>query len=146
VRQWGVQLEAIEPDAMDRLRAYEWPGNIRQLRNAIERAALVAPLRALRVQDLPAYVRDSEPAVQRQRSGPAPAGTHAASTDPPVPDGGLKPALRAYEVKLFQQALRSTGGNRAATAKLLRIPIRTLFRRLNELGVNDSGSAPASNE
>jgi len=144
VRQWGVQIEAIEPDAMERLRAYEWPGNIRQLRNAIERATLVAPARALRVQDLPDYVRD-EHAPTRQRSGPAPSTLQAATSEPPLmPDGGLKPALRAYEAELIEQALRYTGGNRTATAKLLRIPIRTLFRRLSELGVSESDDASGS--
>ena len=61
-----------------------------------------------------------------------------------MPDGGLKPALRAYEAQFIEQALRSTGGNRTATAKLLRIPLRTLFRRLSELGVSESGAASGS--
>jgi two-component system, NtrC family, response regulator AtoC len=144
VRQWGVQIEAIEPDALERLRGYEWPGNIRQLRNVIERATLVAPLRVLRVQDLPAYVRDENGPI-RQRSAPAPSASRAASSEPPlVPDGGLKPALRAYEAELIEQALRCTGGNRTAAAKLLRVPIRTLFRRLSELGISEGGEASGS--
>jgi len=124
--RWGVQIEVIEHDAMERLHAYEWPGNIRQLRNAIERATLVAPLRVLREQDLPAYLRDEL------------APSSAIGSEPPVAlDGGLKRALRAYEARLLEEALRSMGGNRTATAKLLRIPIRTLFRRLSELGVRE---------
>jgi DNA-binding NtrC family response regulator len=151
VRQWGVKVEAIEPDAMARLRACEWPGNIRQLRNAIERATLVAPLSALRLQDLPAYVREGSDdaqsmpatAVQLPTAPTRPPSGAPSAELPPLSDAGLKPALRAYEATIIQQALRRTGGNRDAAAKLLRIPIRTLFRKLSELGVSD-GDGTAS--
>jgi DNA-binding NtrC family response regulator len=141
VRQWGLPVEAIEPDAMEHLRGYEWPGNIRQLRNAIERATLVAPLTALRLQDLPAYVRE------RSDEALAPSTTRASNEEPGlVPDDGLKPALRAYEARLIERALRCTGGNRTAAAKLLRVPIRTLFRRLSELGVSEDDEASSSSQ
>jgi DNA-binding NtrC family response regulator len=143
VRQWGVRVEAIEPDAMERLRAYEWPGNIRQLRSAIERAALVAPLRTLRLQDFASYLRDSGKAQGEPAEPPwLPA---RAPELAPVSGAGLKPALRAYEASVIEQALRAAGGNRNAAAKILRIPVRTLFRRLRELDVSE-GDEPAGQD
>ena len=149
--QWGVKVDEIDPDAMERLCAYPWPGNIRQLRNAIERAALAAPLSALRLLDLPAYVRDDSGDAESERAElagrpalPARPPSNAPSEPPHVPDVGLKPALRAYEAAVIEQALLRTGGNRNAAAKLLRIPIRTLFRRLSELGVSDGGGTSNS--
>jgi DNA-binding NtrC family response regulator len=139
--EWGVRVDGIEPDALEHLRAYAWPGNIRQLRNAIELAALVAPLRRLRSEDLPAYLRQKRPSVAPAASAPTEArvpqvGLPSAA---PIPlEQGLKSGLREYEARLILEALRRTGGRRRAAAKLLRIPTRTLYRRMQGLGLNPS--------
>ncbi|MCA1944457.1 MAG: sigma-54 dependent transcriptional regulator [Desulfovibrio sp.] len=55
-----MPLKAIAPDAMDYLSAYEWPGNIRQLENVVERCMVLAPGEAIGVEDLPPELKDEE--------------------------------------------------------------------------------------
>jgi DNA-binding NtrC family response regulator len=144
-RQWGTSVDGLEPEALERLRAYPWPGNIRQLRNAIERAVLVASSRRVGVADLPLYLRDYAPALHDAAPPVAPASEPAAPSTAPAafPAAGLRPALRDYESQMIQQALVRTGGNRLAAAKLLRVPRRTLYRRMQALGfeLGTDGSA-----
>jgi DNA-binding NtrC family response regulator len=142
-RQWGVRVEGVEPDAFERMRDYPWPGNIRQLRSAIERAALVAPLRRVRVADLPPYLRQHENARVAASQPESSTATQSAvsPSDLAASDSGLKPALRDYETRMIQQALARTGGNRLAAAKLLRIPRRTLYRRMQALGLAAAGES-----
>ena len=58
-----------------------------------------------------------------------------------MPAEGLRTALQAHEESLIRGALRQSGGNRAAAAKLLRVPLRTLFRRLHDFGIKDEQGA-----
>ena len=78
-RQWGVAADSVEPEVLERLRSYEWPGNIRQLRNAIERAALVAHARRLRVVDLPPYLRELA------KTATSASGRDLRPPEPPIP-------------------------------------------------------------
>ena len=105
------------------LMAYAWPGNVRQLENAIERAvALSAGRDTLDVSDLPPEVQSTtEPAV---------------TSFVDFPDAGLDmPAyLAAVEKDLIQRALDRTRGNRNRAADLLRIKRTTLVEKLRRLG------------
>jgi DNA-binding NtrC family response regulator len=122
-RDWGVRLREVTPDAMDHLRRCNWPGNVRQLRHAVERAALLATHETIGVADLPDYVvADAKPLAG------------AIATGPPILDLALRQHLRRYERALIEEALRRAGGNRQAAAALLRIPLRTLFRKVRGLG------------
>jgi DNA-binding NtrC family response regulator len=128
-REWDLPQRTLAPDALETLRRCSWPGNVRQLRYAIERAALLATDRLIGVSDLPEYVVH----------GAAP----SEDVQQPVNFGaelGLKRQLKHYERMLIDEALRRAGGNRQAAAKLLRVPLRTLFRKLR--GV----SSPQSEE
>lgn len=124
-KEWGIEVSGIEPDAMNLLKSYPWPGNIRQLRNVIERAAIVAKDARIRPVDLPhAVFGDGEPATD-----------DSAEAETEIPAAGLKPLIRGYEARVIATALRRTGGSRHAAAKLLRIPLRTLFRKMKTLGL-----------
>jgi DNA-binding NtrC family response regulator len=108
--------------AMRRLMAYNWPGNVRQLENAIERAvALGAGRQQIEVTDLP-------PEIQAL---PEP------MTSPIVdfPDDGIDlPAyLSSIERDLIQRSLERTGGNRNRAAELLRIKRTTLVEKLKRI-------------
>jgi DNA-binding NtrC family response regulator len=146
-QQWCVAVNGVEPDAFDRLRSYEWPGNIRQLRNAIERAALVARQHHLQIGDLPPYLRELGSAPQRAAPVAPPPEQIATQVAPDAPftlEAGLKPRLREYEGRMIQEALARTGGNRLAAAKLLRVPRRTLYRRMYILGLLSASDSEAS--
>jgi two-component system, NtrC family, response regulator AtoC len=108
----------VSQDAMRRLMAYHWPGNVRQLENAIERAiALLGGRTTIDAADLP-------PELQ-----PAPAAT-APSID--FPDAGidLPSTVAELERDLITRALSRTGGNKAAAANLLHIKRTTLVEKL----------------
>jgi DNA-binding NtrC family response regulator len=118
----GTSMQ-LSQDAMRALMAYQWPGNVRQLENAIERAvALGAGRREVDVLDLPVEVQTtSEDAV-------------APFVD--FPDSGLDlPVyLATIERELIQRSLERTGGNRNKAAELLRIKRTTLVEKLKRLG------------
>jgi DNA-binding NtrC family response regulator len=112
----------VSQDAMRALMAYSWPGNVRQLENAIERAvALSGGRREVAVIDLPAEVQST------------PESTATPFVD--FPDAGLDlPAyLATIERDLIQRSLERTGGNRNKAAELLRIKRTTLVEKLKRL-------------
>jgi DNA-binding NtrC family response regulator len=113
----------VSQGAMRSLMAYQWPGNVRQLENAIERAvALSAGRREIAVSDLPAEVQTT------------PETAEAPFVD--FPDAGLDlPVyLATIERDLIQRSLERTGGNRNKAAELLRIKRTTLVEKLKRLG------------
>jgi len=121
---------AFEAEAMACLRAYEWPGNVRQLRNVVERAAVLARGESISVEDLPAALRPVAESAAHVDSLPAPAPSDGS-------DQPLKQRLQEYEANLIRDALEASGGHRANAAKALRMPLRTLMKRLDEYGIRD---------
>src|SRR5512138_3357040 len=118
----GSQMQ-VSQEAMRALMAYQWPGNVRQLENAVERAvALGAGRREIDSSDLPAEVQVI-PEV-------------AATPFVDFPEDGLDlPAyLAAIERDLIRRSLDRTGGNRNRAAELLRIKRTTLVEKLKRLG------------
>jgi sigma-54 specific flagellar transcriptional regulator A len=107
-------LTGFAPEAKTTLIGFDWPGNVRALENAIERAVLLSTGPLIDVGDLPARLR----AVER-KSERAPA---------PLPDAGidLRAAVEAFESNLIRQALERTGGNKNRAAQLLRVNRTTL--------------------
>lgn len=121
-RDWGVRARSVTPEALELLRRYAWPGNVRQLRYAIERAALLGGGETIGVGDLPRNLMEDLTL------------TSSAPLVRAIPvELALKQQLRQYERALIDEALRRAGGNREAAAKLLRVPLRTLFRKLRAM-------------
>jgi len=115
----------VSQDAMRALMAYQWPGNVRQLENAIERAvALRAGRQQVEVAHLPVEVQVAPPP--------------AATPSVDLPDEGLDlPAyLAAIERDLILRSLDRTGGNRNRAAELLRLKRTTLVEKLKRLGAD----------
>ncbi len=126
----------IEPDAMDALLTYNWPGNIRELRTAIEHGVVMATRPKITLRDLPMAVRQAATAkLPGGVSATAAFGEKSSPLD-----------LHETEKKLIAQALAATNGNITAAAKKLGISRRTLHRKINEMNVaktkadRDSGS------
>jgi PAS domain S-box-containing protein len=123
-------VEGIEPDAMERLIGYHWPGNVREIENAIEHAVALARTRRLRNDDLPAVLTSGGPAVDDD-------------SDPRVPLG-LAAARRAWEAaqqRLYLEALRAAGGDIPTAAELLGVSRATLYRRLRKHGLQETVSS-----
>jgi two-component system, NtrC family, response regulator AtoC len=118
---WDVGRKTLGPSALRALQRYCWPGNVRQLRNVVQRAALLCKGGVIGEEDLPAVLAASA-------SNSASAGQPIAATD-------LRRRLREFESQALRDALERTGGNRSAAARLLRLPTASLFRRLKVLGI-----------
>jgi DNA-binding NtrC family response regulator len=112
-------MRSVSEDAMRRLMAYDWPGNVRELENAIERAVALGSGPILHAGDLPSNLQ--------QVSGDR------------VPDIDELLPLDELERRAIVRALRETGGDKLAAARLLGIGKTTLYRKLKQY---DSPSVP----
>ncbi|HKP38360.1 MAG TPA: sigma-54 dependent transcriptional regulator [Pyrinomonadaceae bacterium] len=124
----GGNAPSIGPEVMEKLRSYGWPGNVRQLRNCLERAVLLANDGRITVNELPPEVAGRTNGAVPFVSIPAPAG--ASQTDA----GGSSAAgsLRDVEKQQIIAALEQTGWHRGKAAEMLGISPSTLYRRLRD--------------
>jgi two-component system, NtrC family, response regulator HydG len=104
----AIAARTVAPELMQRLESLPWPGNIRQLRNCLERMCVMSHTEELTISDLPADIAE----------------------ETPVPAGDL----RTLERSAIIDTLRRFDGNRTRTAEALGISVRTLQRRLREWG------------
>jgi two-component system response regulator AtoC len=100
----------ITPDAEAVLRAYSWPGNIRELREVIEQAALSAQSGRIAVENLPDRLRGEQP-------------------------GGPLPSLRDVEMRHIERVLQEARGNQRRASRILGISRWSLSRRLRKYGM-----------
>jgi transcriptional regulator with PAS, ATPase and Fis domain len=110
-------------EAMRRLMAYQWPGNVRQLENTVERAvAFTAGRSQIEVDDLPPEIQ----AVQEP----------TLSTEVALPEDGidLDAFVAGIERELIQRSLERTGGNKGQAAKLLKLKRTTLVEKIKRFG------------
>ncbi|HBM17114.1 MAG TPA: transcriptional regulator [Lentisphaeria bacterium] len=120
-RENGKKIEGISAEAMNFMQSYDWPGNIRELRNCIERMVVLSRESILQVSLLPASIREKV-----------------------MPGSGKIQILKSIdaldiesnEKKLILKALDETHNNKTAAADKLGISRRTLHRKLNEYGIN----------
>ncbi|HMP97892.1 MAG TPA: sigma-54 dependent transcriptional regulator [Kiritimatiellia bacterium] len=136
-----VTAEEIAPDAMDLLIAYSWPGNVREMRNIIERAMVLhGHRRQLPPECLPPEFHNGRLVPERQPARVDPEGL-------PVGFTNLEEAVGEFERKLIQRALREAGGVQTRAAELLGTTRRILKYRIDKLnipsasGADDEGAA-----
>ena len=139
-RRSGLAHKTLSADALDRLARHRWPGNIRELRNALEQAALMTDellLTAAHFEGVPqgdadvpgAAVRAAPPRPGRTAaSSSAPAG--AGTVLPPIAVKPLSQAVAELEARSIRDALAATGGNKLAASRLLGIARATLYEKL----------------
>ncbi|HXG86354.1 MAG TPA: sigma-54 dependent transcriptional regulator [Pyrinomonadaceae bacterium] len=123
----GANAPEIAPQAIDALCSYSWSGNVRQLRNCLERAALLADNGRITTKELPPEVvyKTNERSVSVSYN--LPKETTAGSFQNSAPA-----ALHEIEKQQILRALEQTGWHRGKTAELLGISSSTLYRRLRE--------------
>ncbi len=123
------QLVSFAPDAIELLSAYPWPGNIRELQNAIEYAAALCPGSEILVEHLPMTIRRraGEPVHGLAKTAPRPlvAEARADSVEP-----GSFPTLDELEREHIALAMARCAGHRKRAADLLGIDPKTLYRKL----------------
>jgi len=121
---------SLEPDVEDILTAYEWPGNVREMENVVDRALILADEGRISRDDLPPQILRS-----------APAGKNGAA----VADSGdsLREQVRRFEASVINKAIADAGGDRRTAAQKLGIGLSSLYRKLEEyeaLGLVQDGS------
>jgi DNA-binding NtrC family response regulator len=124
------KLEGIRPEALEALRAYSWPGNIRQLEWAIERAVVLGETAWVELDDLPPEI--SATGAEPPQGVLEPVGA--------IPSGGLEPVIpestwEEHEKAKILEALQRTNWNITRAAQLLGMTFRTLQYRLEKFGI-----------
>ncbi|UEG61140.1 sigma-54-dependent transcriptional regulator [Stutzerimonas chloritidismutans] len=119
----GRPVRGIAPAALAQLRRYPFPGNVRELQNAIERAVTFCHGRSIELEHLPSRIADYRD--DKARSAGAELLTQ-------LSDGPLLPTLEELELRYIEHVLKLVDGNKRRAAALLGIGRRTLYRRLGE--------------
>ena len=142
--QPGMRHLSITDDALAVLMRYGWPGNVRQLQNALFRAAVLCESDALTAADFPqiaveaTYGKRADDYHAKQLDGQA--GTSALAHGPGVTlyldDGNLRP-LEQIEADVIRLAIGHYRGRMTEVARRLGIGRSTLYRKLGELGIGD---------
>jgi two-component system response regulator HydG len=112
----------LSPEAMDTLRAYPWPGNIRELQNTVERVRIMSAGQPIGLQDLPIGIRNAKHKTDMNFNIP-----------PPV-DMKLEELERVHILR----CLTHFDGNKTRAAQSLGITIKTLYNKLHRYGILDS--------
>ncbi len=114
-RERGLRLE-LSPEAAQALQQYAFPGNVRELRNMLERVSVLAPSPRIQFWDLPAEVRGG--------------GLQAGPEESEAED--LATAVARAEKQCIQRALKKTGGNKTEAAVVLGISRKNLWEKMKQ--------------
>lgn len=125
-------------EAMERFLGYEWPGNIRELKNVIERIAILVPSDTVYVSDLPDKFRNASDSVPQKQTRAA-VRTNAAAKGMLIPDDGidLNDLIGNMERDLICKALEKTEGVKSKAATLLGLNRTTLIEKMKKMGIKD---------
>jgi DNA-binding NtrC family response regulator len=124
-------LDGFSPEALSVLRRYEWPGNIRELRNLVERLVVLKDSGPIEVYDLPVKIREG-------------AGAPAAALGIALSDEGinLNSAVTEFEKALILQSLEKTKWVKKKAAKLLKLNRTTLVEKIKRYQLETRDKAP----
>jgi DNA-binding NtrC family response regulator len=117
--KYGRAELVLPAEIVKKLEQYDWPGNVRQLENAIERVVLLAKGSAVSTQDLPDFLRDGS----------------SNGTSAGIPDASM--GIEAVEKELILRTLRDCRGNQTRAAQQLKITRRALGYRLRSYGLQE---------
>lgn len=123
--EYGKRPKSVTPEAMRLFTGYPWPGNIREMKNIIERLVIMAPGEAIGAEHVPPPVRQ---AAQPGAGG----GDYTAYET-------LKDARAAFERDFITSKLKENGWNISKTAEALKIERSNLHRKINALGIEVEG-------
>ena len=125
-RSFGRDFKALSPEAALLMEEYRWPGNIRELRNVIERICIMNYGPALLPEHLPQEIREVTLA-----DGTVTAGQQSQLVQLPM-DTGLDDAVMNFEKNIIRQALEKNRGNVLQTSSMLKIPRGTLRYKMDK--------------
>ncbi len=122
-RRLGTDISSISAEAMEIFFNYDWPGNVRQFANAVERAAIFCTTASITANEVDQAFSNKQPAED---------------ASPALPDSDLplKQALIQYEAYLIENALRRAGGTQTDAADNLGISAKNLWNKLKKHGID----------
>jgi DNA-binding NtrC family response regulator len=127
-RDFGKEFSGISPEAVAALKAHDWRGNVRELKNLIERGVLVGKGKELTLQDLGIGSSGKEPMLEQEEYEPG--------FRPLLPEGiDFSSVQESFEKFYIQQALKLAGGNETKAAKLLSMNHHTFRYRRKRLRI-----------
>ncbi|SFE18229.1 PAS domain S-box-containing protein [Thermoanaerobacter thermohydrosulfuricus] len=106
----------ISKEVYDILEKYDWPGNIRELRNAVERMVVNSEGDTIRKTDIPLYILNKEIPIRKKGSG-------------------LQQMLEEFEEKIILETLKECNYNKSQAAEILKIPRSRLYRKLKKFNI-----------
>ena len=118
----------VSPAALQTLAGYDWPGNIRELSNLVERLAIIKPKGVIEVDDLPTKYRDHKATPIAERNN--------VSEAMQISQANLKDRLQCLEQDLIKQAYAATDGVVAQAAKLLHMRRTTLVEKIRKYDIH----------
>lgn len=127
----NLERKSVSPQVMKALMSFEWPGNVRQLENLVERmVALSGNRTGILPSDLPHQIQ---------------AKTQSATPFVEIPDEGIdfQTVVTDMERELITQSLRRTNGNKKMAAKLLSLKRTTLIEKIKRIGISGTVASPA---
>jgi len=136
----NLKPKKFEAAAMDALQRYRWRGNIRELRNTVERVMIMSPAEVVRHDDLPGEIRSGEsraataPAPDTRAAAPAGASAAAPASSTP-PASTLREFKDAAERAYLVQKLRDNNWNISKTAEVIDTPRSNLYKKLEQYGI-----------
>ncbi|MFN7132164.1 MAG: sigma-54 interaction domain-containing protein, partial [Myxococcales bacterium] len=136
-RKLNKKVQGLEPEALEIMQEYEWPGNIRELENMMERMILFADGPVILARDLPQPLKEAD-TVKVPLAGFSAA---AQGVDASMKDI-VRQAAAELERDLIGRALEETGGNVTQAAKKLKISRKSLQNKMKEFGLRDPDAKP----
>jgi two-component system response regulator AtoC len=127
-RELRKKFTGFTPGAAELLQNYPWPGNIRELKNVIERTMILAPEGDIDANALPEEIRDHIRSVRREE----PKNGDFSSDLDVSPTGRQLVSLRELEDEYIQEVLAATGNNKTQASRILGIHPTSLMRRLKK--------------
>jgi DNA-binding NtrC family response regulator len=116
-------VRGFEPQALAAMKSYSWPGNARELRNAVERAVVLGDGDLVRLADLPPEIIRSLGKASTLQPGQSPT--------------VIARSMREWERDAIIAALTATSGNKAQAAAILEIDRSTLYKKLKDYGIGE---------
>ncbi len=151
----NIESLSFSDEALDTLRTYQWPGNIRELQNIVRRSAINR--KGSVIESVPILVAADRPEKSGEDSPMPLSGTASASspgiqqpsvTPPPLSASakgyGKEYLLKNAELQAIVKAYEATGGNQTKTAQVLGISRSSLYRRLKKYGIEKNLSLSVS--
>ncbi len=117
-RYAGLAPKVLTPEALDLLTRYSWPGNIRELQNALRTVFSLEDAREIKPEHLPQHLKQ----LARVPRG--------------LGQKTLNKVVEEVEREMITEALRATGGNRAKSARLIGLPRSSFYEKLERYGLN----------